>query len=82
MAQSYTVFNNGSKRPQEDINYQYRTVVLLSGVNLAPKVFLTGNSKDKFGKKTPQDALIMDNLETKFYTTVDKTRVHVGRSIV
>ena len=54
VAQDYTVFDYGSPIPHEDVKSQYRTVVAGPGFNLAPKYFLPGNRKEKFGKETPQ----------------------------
>ena len=43
------------------------------GMKPAPKFAPPGNSKEKVGKETPSNALIMDNLETLLATTVDKS---------
>ena len=72
MAQYYTVFNYVPPIPQKDINSQDITIVAGSGVNLASKTFLPGNSKEKVGKETPPDELIMNNLDKLLYTIVDK----------
>ena len=63
LAQEYTFFNYGPPRPHKDINYQDITIVAWPGFNLAPIFFLPGNSKEKVGKETPPDALIVNNLE-------------------
>ena len=52
------------------------------GVKPVPIFFLPGNSKEKFGKETPLDALIVDNLETLLVTTADKTHGNASGSIV
>ena len=49
---------------------------------MASNVFLPGNSKEKVGKETPTDTLIMDNLETSLATIVDKAHGNTGGSIV
>ena len=49
-----------------------------TGVNLAPKFVLPGNSKEKFGKEIPPDALLVDNLETSLATTMYKARGNTG----
>ena len=48
--------------PQKYLNSQYRTIVAGPGMNPAPKFILPGHSKEKVGKETPPDALIMGNL--------------------
>ena len=45
-------------------------------------MFLSGHIKEKVGKENPPDALIVDNLETYFSTTVDKDSGNTSRSTV
>ena len=47
-----------------------------------PNFILTGKIKEKVGKETTSDALIMDNLETYLATTVDKARGNASGAIV
>ena len=42
------------------------------GVNLAPKLFLPGNSKEKVGKEIPPYAFLVYNLDMSLATTMDK----------
>ena len=51
-------------------------------MNTAPKFVLLGHSKDKIGKETPPDVLIMDNLETFLDTRVYKARINKSGAIV
>ena len=53
VAQGYTVFNYGRPRAQKDTKYKDRTIVAGPGAHLAPKMVLSRNSKDKFGKDPP-----------------------------
>ena len=54
VAQDYTILNYRPPRPQKDANSQYRTVVAGTGLKLAPKLFLSGNSKETFEGNYPQ----------------------------
>ena len=47
-----------------------------------PKLVPPGHSEDKFGKETPPDALIMDNLEISLATTVDKARGNTSETVL
>ena len=53
VAQYYTDFNYGPPRPQKDLKYQNITILEGTGMNLAPKCVLLGNSKGKVGKNPP-----------------------------
>ena len=53
-----------------------------TGGNLAQKVVLQGNSKDKVGKEMTPDALLMDNSEYLLTTTLDKALRNICRSVV
>ena len=53
-----------------------------TGVNLAQIIFLPRKRKYRFGKLPPQDSLIMDNFQTLFATTVDKTRDNTSGAII
>ena len=64
VAQYYNVFNFVPPRPQNNVNSQDRNIVAGTGLNLAPKCFLPVSSKQKVGKETPPNLLLMDNLET------------------
>ena len=48
----------------------------------ATKKNLPGHSKEKIGKKTSLDALIMNNLEILLDITVDKSRGNTCGSVV
>ena len=48
----------------------------------APKFVPTGHRKEKVGKETPLDALIMNNLKTSLATTVNKARGNTSGAIV
>ena len=48
----------------------------------APKLFPPGHIKEKVGKETSPDVLIMDNLETLLATTVDKSCGNTSGAIV
>ena len=82
VAQDYTILDYIHPVPQKDIKSQDITIVAGPGVNLAPKFVLLGNSKEKVGKETPPDELIMDNLEILLVTTVDKYNGNAGGAIV
>ena len=57
-------------------------IVAVTGVNLAPKCVLPGNSKEKVGKEMPSDVLVMNNLETSSENTGDKAHRNANGSIV
>ena len=82
VAQDYTVFKYIPPIPHKDLDTQDITIVSGQGMNLAPKYFLPGHSKEKVGNETPPDALIMDNLETSLATTVDKDCGNTSGAIV
>ena len=48
---------------------------------MAPNFVLPGINKEKFGKETPLDAFLVDNLETSLATTVDTYNGNTGRAI-
>ena len=82
MEQYYSVLKYQLSRLHKDTKPQDKTIRTGTGVNLAPTIFLPRNSKDKVGKESTPDTLIMDNLETLLYTTVDKVRGNSSGSIV
>ena len=65
--------------PQNNVKYKDITIVSGKGVNLAPKFVLSGNSKEKVGKETPPDALLVYNLDISLATTMDKACGNTGR---
>ena len=82
VAQDYTVFKYIPPIPHKDLDTQDITIVSGQGMNLAPKYFLPGHSKEKVENETPPDALIMDNLETLLKTTVDKVCGNTNGAVV
>ena len=80
--QDYTFLNYGPPRPQKYLKPQDRTIVAVPGMKPEPNFVLPGHIKQKFGKETPPDALIMDNLKTLLSTTMDKDRGKKSGSIV
>ena len=78
----YTFFKDGPPIPQKYLNTQDRIIVVRPGMKPAPKFVLAGHIKEKIGKETPSDALIVDNLETSLSTTVDKARGETSGAIL
>ena len=66
--------------PQNNVNYKDGTIVSGKGVNLAPKPFLPGNSKEKVGKEILPDALLLYNLDMSLATTMDKACGNTGKT--
>ena len=62
VTQNYSFLNYRPPIPHKYLKQQYRTIFTGTGMNLTPKCVHPGYSKEKFGKETPPDALIMDNL--------------------
>ena len=82
VAQYYFVLNYRPPIPQKYLKPQDRTILVRPGIKAASKFILPGHRKYKLDKETPPDALIMDNLETSFSTTVYKTRGKKSGAIV
>ena len=82
VVQKNTFFNYGTPRPHKYSKTQDITIVADPGMKPEPKLVLLEHSKEKVGKKTPPDSLIMDNLETLLATTVDKACCKTSGSIV
>ena len=57
-------------------------IVTGKGNNYAPNNILSGNTKEKVGKETPQYELFMDTLETLFSTKEDKAHGNTYEDIV
>ena len=77
-----TVFKYIPPIPYNNANSQDGMIVSGTGVDLAPKFVLSGNSKDKVEKLIPPDELLMDNLETSLAAMVDKSHVNTCEAIV
>ena len=71
--QDYTIFNYVPPIPNKKVKYQDKTIVTRTGVISAPNFIIPGNSKNKVGKEIPPYQFLMDNLETSFPATVDKS---------
>ena len=82
VGQYYTVFNYKPTRPQKNLKPQDRTIVAGIGKKLSPKCILPGHRTEKVRKNYPLDALIIDNLETLFAKTVDKSLSNESGSVV